>query len=327
MKPFILSVDTEPDHGVWQGLSTNSPAFGSLEGLRRLGDTARPFDLRPTLLVTYSVAAHDAFEKLLEETGLAKRCEIGTHLHPCDTPPFGPWDKASRDNLMRVPDSVLEEKFSRLHEEVARRFGEPRSFRGGSWALDGRLIRLLRDRRYAVDSTVTPGISWLVNGRPSYTQAPHFAYYLDSEDPGKPGDSEILEIPVSIRAQKGLPPWLGAGKLESLASAPMSSGRTPLMALWRKLRPSAPVWLRPAFTSLQALREAMADLSGAGYLHAMCHGSEFWSESPPYASNAAECDAFFARLEGACRVAREKGYQPATLSEAAKILAPMARGK
>ncbi len=323
MRPFLLTVDAEPDDVAWQGLSHRVPFhFESLQGLRRFAEVARVLELRPTLLVTYSVAAHPEFRRLLAETGLEARSEIGAHFHPADTPPFGPWDAVARDNLARVPDDVLPEKFARLHEILTHHYGPPRSFRGGAWTLDARVLGLLRAHGYVVDSTVTPGISWLANARPSYLRAPARIYALSESDPCEPGDTPLVEIPVSIYAPRRLPRWLETGKLASLSTMPLYSRRMPLVSIWRQMRPDAPVWLRPAFSSLNAMRRVGASLAPAGYLQAMCHSNEFWPGASPYTSDAAECDAFFARLEGIGRWALEHGYQAATLIEAARALAP-----
>ncbi len=325
MKPFLLTIDTEPDDPNWKGLSRGAITYAGLEGFRRFGKLAEVFELRPTLLVTYSMAKHPSFEKIVAETGLDRRCEIGMHFHPSDTPPFGAWDPISKDNLLRLPHEILEEKFSNLHAEISKRFGVPRSFRGGAWALDQRLVKKLIEKKYRVDSTVTPGISWAMKGRPSYIQAPTSPYFLNPEHLEQSGPSEILEIPVSILAKPRKPYGVSIGWIDSLRTMPMYSQSFPLMDMFRKLRPIAPQWLRPAFTSLPEMLRVTQGLKNEDYLQGMCHSNEFWPGTSPYMQSASDCDAFFKRLEGLCLAIRDLGYHPMTLIESAEILGPMVK--
>ncbi len=53
------------------------------------------------------------------------------------------------------------------------------------------------------DCSVTPRVSWLRDirlreGGPDFTDAPAAPYVVSVDDPARPGDSELLEVSVTI---------------------------------------------------------------------------------------------------------------------------------
>ena len=80
---FIISIDTEEDN--WN-TPFNPP---TLENIRRIPIAQELFDkysIRPTYLVTYAVVCESQSVSVLKPILDAGRCEIGTHLHPWNTP-------------------------------------------------------------------------------------------------------------------------------------------------------------------------------------------------------------------------------------------------
>ncbi|HKP97767.1 MAG TPA: hypothetical protein VJ385_18655 [Fibrobacteria bacterium] len=320
-KYLLFSVDTEPDDAHWRGLSKSSWTHENLRGLPGLIDRLRDLDLRATYLVSHSVAETGRLEDILGQDLAAGRCEVGAHFHPGDTPPFGKAGAKAGDNLLKVPDGLLEEKFGNLHATLARRFGKPESYRSGAWALDRRLIALLGKYGYKADSSVTPGVSWRVNGRPSYLTAPMRAYPLGAADPCIPGDTGILEVPVSIWSPRRWDGTLMGRLLGSVLTMPLGANKGPAARVVRRLRPGAPKWLRPAFKTLPEMEATAARLEadGAGYLHVMCHSNELWPGTSPYCANRSDLDGIHARLEGIFRWALDRGYMPVTMERFAGI--------
>jgi uncharacterized membrane protein YbhN (UPF0104 family) len=324
---LIFSIDTEPDDPTWKGPGPGAVTHENLRALPALCGRMRELGVKPTFLCSHSVARHDQFpdsvEPLLRE-GLG---EIGAHLHPGDTPPFGAWDAQAGDNLARMPDEALEEKFSRLHECLTGRFGPMTSYRSAAWSIDARLASMLVRHKYHVDSSVTPGVSWSWIRRPSYLEAPNRAYYLDPSHPSRPGESKLLEVPVSIWIPRRWEGTLAQRLGGHLFTMPMAARLGLLARGIRAVRPPPPLWLRPAFMDLEGMKKVAGLMAEEEYLHVMCHSNEFWPGTSPYVSTREDVDRVLGRLEGFLRYALGEGYIPVTLSAYGAIVAAAAHDR
>ena len=83
---LIVTIDTEEDN--W---GEYKPAGHTVENIVRVQGVQQLFDefsVRPTYLISYPVADDDRAVSILK--GILERggCEIGTHCHPWNTPPF-----------------------------------------------------------------------------------------------------------------------------------------------------------------------------------------------------------------------------------------------
>jgi uncharacterized membrane protein YbhN (UPF0104 family) len=315
---LLFSVDTEPDDPEWQGLKEGPWSHENLKGLPELQRRLAALDVKSTYLVTHSVAESGVLEKHLGADMASGRCEIGAHFHPGDTPPFPRRFSQDEDgdNVLKVPDGLLEEKFANLDATLTRRFGKASSHRAGAWAMDGRMTSLLERYGYGVDTSVTPGISWKRNGRADFLAAPMKAYRLGPGDPAVPGDGRVLEVPVSIWSHRR---WAGtmAGSLfGDLLTMPLNARGSLPARIVRALRPRPPQWLRPAFAWDECLPGMIRDFEAGGcdYLHVMCHSNELWPGASPYSRTRADLDLFYARMESMLGEAISLGYVPVTLS-------------
>jgi hypothetical protein len=336
LKRYLLfTVDTEPDDPQWRGLGRGGWTHENLRGLPRLAASCRSMGVLPTFFLSHSVAVRPEAAQALLPLLRAGGCEVGAHLHPGDTPPFdggggdgegGGSGRDHADNILRVPDGLLEEKFSALHREVEARFGRPAAYRSAAWTLDGRVVRLLERRGYLADSSVTPGVSWRLRGRPSYLGAPPGAYRLGYGDPAMPGASGIIEVPVSVYSPRRRDGSTLAGRLlGDLLTMPLGSRRGTAAALLKAVRPPPPQWLRPAFRSQAEMEDTARSLEGEAFLHVMCHSNEVWPGTSPYVKTQADLDAYYLRLEGFFRWALDRGYEPATVSGYARLAAASGR--
>jgi uncharacterized membrane protein YbhN (UPF0104 family) len=324
---LIFSLDTEPDDANWLGPRQGGLSHENLRALPGLAERLRALGVKTTFLCSYSVGMHDSLTVSLDPLLRAGLAEIGAHFHPGDTPPFGPWDSEAGDNIIRLPDGALVDKFTRLHEALASRFGPMASYRSAAWAIDDRVVGQLNRHGYKVDSSVTPGVSWAWNRRPSYLSAPAGAYYLDPDEPARPGNSDLLEVPVSIYSPRRWDGSVAERMAGHLFTMPMAA-RVGLLARGvRAIRPPPPMWLRPAFKDLDALKQVAELLAGEEYLHVMCHSNELWPGASPYVKTQAEVDTVIGRLEGFLRHCLDQGYLPVTLKEYAETRASRRRAE
>ena len=108
--------------------------------------------------------------------------EVGAHLHPWTTPPFGGEPGLARNDAAHtypchLDEPLLAAKLRALTTaQIRDAFGAaPTSFRAGRFGLDATGARLLAELGYVVDSSVTPYVSWAGNpGRPGWGGGPDF---------------------------------------------------------------------------------------------------------------------------------------------------------
>jgi hypothetical protein len=151
-----------------------------------------------------------------------------------------------------------------------------RSHRAGRWAFDEVYAGLLIERGYCVDCSVTPGISWARNaGSPGevgtdYRGFPERPYFIDPSDISRPGNSALLELPVTIQRS-----WLSR-------NLPFVH-RGPLKRIVDRLTPEH-TWLRPSSTNLERMLSLVdwAVASRQRYIEFMIHSSEFMPGGSPY---------------------------------------------
>ncbi len=320
MRSLLFSIDAEPD-SLWTRTRGHAFTHDNIAGITRALPLFEQRSIKPTFFVSYSVASSDVCTAILQNAREKTSGEIGTHFHPCDTPPFSGNGERETDNILRVDDGLLTEKFERLHAMILGRFGKPVSYRSGAWTIDKRIVALLAARGYRVDSSVTPGISWSLIGRPSYQHAPRSRYVIDVDNMSKNGSSGIIELPVSIWPPRSLLEKMPS-PVSSFFTMPMASKKNIPMLGLKALRRIRPKWLRPAFQSLDEMKAIAGPLlEKSGFLHVMCHSTELAVGTSPYVQNAMEQKEFFHRLEGVFRLAADQGCTSATLSEYAQAVA------
>ncbi|NPV45608.1 MAG: hypothetical protein HPY69_01515 [Armatimonadetes bacterium] len=219
MVHVILSIDTEGDN-LWADQRGRS--FDNIEALGEFQTFCEGLGLRPTYLVAHEVIADEKARDTILRLEKNGNCEIGSHLHAWLTPPpYAPLDElGTYPFLHEYPQEMRAAKLERLTEDLEDVLGRrPTSYRGGRWSIEAFTMGRLESLGYAVDTTVTPFVSWIrtlgaAEGGPNCTTAPHTPYYPHSADPMRPGAMRILEVPTShrppLRATDGLYRWAGS---------------------------------------------------------------------------------------------------------------------
>jgi len=312
---LLFSVDVEPDALHWKGHYRENQTCKNQEDLPLLIELVKKFGVKPTFFITHSMALERSIDRLMEPMLKNNFCEVGAHFHPGETPPFQKSKIKMLDNILSVPDELLNAKFERLFSVLTPRFGSPRSYRAGAWTIDSRTIALLERHGFTIDSSVTPQVSWRLINRPSYLRAPQSAYYLDPFDPCKRGFSKILEIPVSIWSPRQIRGVFGE-IFAAVFSMPLESRSGYIVRCIKAMRPYKPLWLRPAIFSIgEMIETAEKILQTENYVHIMCHSNELSVGASPYSKTPEQRDVIVARLKQFFAYARQNGLIPMTLSE------------
>ncbi|VTP68619.1 Uncharacterised protein [Serratia rubidaea] len=144
---------------------------------------------------------------------------------------------------------------------------------------------------YQVDCSVTPRVNWQYspgnpqgNGGTDYRAFPAHAYFIDPQNIARPGQSGLLEVPMSIQYKH---------------SGVMNAIKQGYDRLRGKRRSPSVHWLRPSGNNLdQMKRVAERSLAeGHDYVEFMLHSSEFMPGGSPTFKNEQDIEALYRDLE------------------------------
>lgn len=286
-KTFVLTIDVEIDAGrKWH---TANPA--SYEGVRvgipRLQALCNRYGVRPVYLVSPAVMVNAAAVDLLGALD-PRRCELGAHLHgeyigPSATYPGDDFGGCDPGEMQCQYEPALEyAKLERLTQRFTELFARaPRSFRAGRFGARGWTVDCLQRLGYTHDTSVTPFRNWHDIADFSHP-ASLVPYHPSTDDICQRGDTELIELPVSI---------------------------TPQLQ-----------WLRPTprFSDFEQCRrvidwyEANTDPT---VLCCMFHNVELVPGMSPYCATEADCQAMLGRVEAMFELLAGRGYVFKTLGE------------
>lgn len=204
---FLITIDTEGDN-LWSG-SASTFTTTNAEFLPRFQSLCESYGLRPTYLTDYEMASAKSFQEFGRSIIGRNVGEIGMHLHAWNTPPLTALTKNDylyKPYLIEYPTDVMREKIAFMTQLLQETFGvEIISHRAGRWAFNATYARLLVDQGYRVDCSVTPHTNWISdpgdpkqNGGTDFSRFPENAYFMDLNDIRQPGNSLLLEVPVTI---------------------------------------------------------------------------------------------------------------------------------
>lgn len=197
---LVITIDTEEDN--WGRYSATDNPVENIERIVPLQKMFDEYGVRPTYLVTYPVATDPRSVAILKRILDEGKCEIGTHCHPWNTPPF---DKnaviCERDTMLcNLPETLVLEKLATLHEAICRNYEiVPVSFRAGRWGFNNAVARALCKLGYRVDTSVSPFVNWGENHGPDFTRFRLHPYRFDPVDIYTPHvEGAMFEIPATV---------------------------------------------------------------------------------------------------------------------------------
>jgi hypothetical protein len=302
---LAVTIDCECDKGV--GWLSKSPLRfkGVREGIgQRLAPLFREFGAKPTYLLSPEVFRDDESVALFARQG--HDAELGTHLHGEYAEP-GAFEPSVTSVFQRdYPPEVERAKLASLTHAFQSAFGRsPRAFRAGRFGVGPASLGLLESLGYTADSSVTPSVSWERSGAKglSFHGSPTQPYRPSHTYPGVPGESAILEVPVTIRPH-------------------------PLARIL------APRWLRPTHTpaggmvelAKEEIRAARArrgghESSGPVVLNAMFHNVEVIPDASPYARTEREARRILRRVRALLQFAASESIRVVGMSDVAELFA------
>jgi hypothetical protein len=273
---FIITIDTEGDN-LWRNhdqILTRNALF-----LPRFQSLCEKFGFKPVYLTNYEMAVDDAYVEFAKDVIARAQGEVGMHLHAWNSPPFH--DLTGKDGLHQpylidYPNDVIAAKVdfqTRLLEDTFQT--KMLSHRAGRWALNEYYAKLLLEHGYLVDCSVTPLVDWrrspgapTGNGGANYLNFPDKAYFINPDNIARPGQSALLEVPMSIRYKHA--PWLN--HLKHFYDTVRGHRRTPSVH-----------WLRPKGGNVENMKFVVESMLAQGndYVEFMLHSSELMPGGSP----------------------------------------------
>ena len=302
---FLITIDTEGDD-LWS--RPRLVRTRNVEFLDRFQQLCERYGLRPTWLTTHEMILSPAFRQFAVDVLSRGTAEIGMHLHAWDSPPLEPLtadDAGTQPFLIEYPPRVMREKIHELTARLEDTLGAKMlSHRAGRWAFDERYAEMLLDEGYRVDCSVTPLVSWKTTlGDPSqqggsdYTTFPHEHYWIDPDDISRPGNSGLLEVPVTVISFRS---DLAARLLGIADGLPKPLGRIAALTHRAADRLSPPaVWLRPTGKNGGRIRGVLDRVVAERRQHAefILHSSELMPGGSPTFPDEASIETLYADLE------------------------------
>lgn len=315
--PFLITMDTEGDN-LWENSSTVSTE--NAKHLPRFQNLCESYGLHPTWLTTYEMATCPVFIDFANDCLLRNAAEVGTHLHAWDSPPLYDLtgnDRKHKPYLTEYPRHILDAKLRTLTELIKETFRiTPRSHRAGRWSIDTSVVELLCNHNYRVDCSVTPGVSWKhAHGVPDggggtdYTQCPRQPYWMGTSSLKTPGNTTLLQVPVSILTATATPASIArqiAAKSFSLVKSRYRHRRV-------KLRENH--WLRPTRDNLRSMIAILDQATHESWqcVEFMLHSSELMPGGNPNFPDEKSIDQLYENIESLFSYAHEHGFRGMTL--------------
>jgi len=310
---FLITIDTEEDNA-WsraQTVTTRNSKF-----IPRFQALCESYGLKPTYLTNYEMAGCPDFREFGKDILKRQTGEIGMHLHAWNSPPHYPLtenDNEYHPYLIEYPEKIMEAKIDFMTNLLEQTFGVKMvSHRAGRWSFNETYARILHEKGYLVDTSVTPHVSWKdtvgdprQSGGTDFRFFPEKPYFLDLEDISKPGNSTILEAPVTISS-----PYARVNKLRSF----FHNNSIP----WRVLNRIYPhvSWLRPNRNNLNRMIKILnhAVKAKRETVVFMLHSSELMPGGSPTFPEERDIEKLYGGFKRLFAAA-QKHFKGATLKE------------
>lgn len=189
---FALTIDTEEDN--WGDYERSICTVENLRRIPGLQEMLAERGVKPTYLISYPIATSPLAVSTLGRYQELGQCEVGTHPHPWNTPPFEEQRTAFNSYINNLPTDLQYRKIETLHRTIRNNFGvAPTTFRSGRWGFSDDVARNLIRLGYSVDTSITPVLDWSEYNGPDYRLATVEPYVLRQS-----GKGDLLEVPATL---------------------------------------------------------------------------------------------------------------------------------
>lgn len=323
---LIITIDVEEDN--WGEFICSGYSLENLKKIPNLQNLFDKYDVKPTYLITYPVAtdpwAIDLFSGYLEQ----KKCEIGMHCHPWNTPPFEEIPGAYNSMMCNLPEDLQYRKLELLKNTIYQNFGfVPASFRAGRWAFGSGTARAIHKLGLKVDSSVTAytdwskfyGLDYRNIGPGSYRFSPDNIYQQLE-------NGELLQVPATV----GFLQWNFdmCNSILKILDRPFWK-RCRTKGMLSRLRLLNRIDFSPETSTSQnmiALTELMRK-RGSEFINLFFHSTSLMQKLGPFVKNSEDELNFLKRMEDLLSYSCRTGIVSQTLSQLEEDLRPFSENK
>jgi hypothetical protein len=315
MVRLIITIDTEEDN--WGEYRSNAFSLENIKKIPTLQRIFEQFEVRPTYLINYPVASDSNSVSILRECIKSCESEIGTHIHPWNTPPFIETLSAHNSMICNLAPELQYEKMKYLTDTLEKAFQiRPKSFRSGRWGYDIDVAKNLKKLGYLIDSSISPTINWEGIDGPDFSNVLPFPYRFEVDDVFRNvPNGDMFEIPATVGyLQKNYGICNFIDRL--LDKEPLKTVR--LKRIFSRLRILNKVWLSPEESTAEEMIELSKAMiaNGLEVLNLFFHSTSLKAGLSPYVRSEKDEEIFINRIARFLVFSQEAGFVSATLSEA-----------
>lgn len=311
---FIVTIDTEEDQ--WIEYSRSDYSLENIKQIPELQSLFESYGIRPTYLIDYPVASTKDSAKILKKILDRNQCEIGSHCHPWNTPPFTEDINSQNSMLSNLSKNLQYEKLKNLTEIIQNRFEiRPRSFRAGRWGYDKIVAENLNELEYKIDTSLTPFMNWNIYNGPNDEGSPLQPFFFDPQNIMKPIEKgKLFEIPVTIgfnrhnfQISHKITKWFSVNPLL----------KKYLLGASSRLHILRKIWLSPELSDDSDMVKLIQIYSSQDYncFNLMFHSNSLLPGASPFVKNNEEKTMFLEILAKVFKFVNTKNIQPVTTSE------------
>jgi hypothetical protein len=311
---LVITIDTEEDQ--WGGYLPSGQTVENIKQIPVLQALFDEFHAIPTYLLTYPVATHPGSVALLRAIQDDGRCEIGTHCHPWNTPPFEGETGTKETMLCNLPEDLIYRKLECLHNTLTQNLGTaPTSFRAGRWGYGGTVAHALSKLGYRVDSSIYALTDWTRDHGPNFSDLHAGSYYFHPGTPFTPDTTgPILEVPATVGFLQKNEPL--AAKTYVLLQRSHLLGVLDGLHLLNKVALSPELTDGPEMITLvkQAIERKLP------IANLFFHSSSLRPGATPFIRSASDLSDFLNRIRRLLQFTREAGIESIRLSDATSVV-------
>lgn len=292
---FVVSVDTEEEWD-WNG-SFPEKNF-SVKNTRYIGrfqSFCNQLGVKPTYFVDYAIVDNPESAEPFKAHLAADQCEIGAHLHPWCNPPVEEQVNHQNSYIVNLAPDLVEKKILQLKNKLHDVYAiKPTSFRSGRWGINGRILSLLSQYGFEVDSSIFP---FYADSCFDYNNSPETPFWPGFSDASQPGEQkQILEIPVTSGFNN---PYFKRSNavFNTLAAKPFSYFK-PIGILW-KLHLLRKIALSPELAATEDMISCIQSALKRGHrvIHMFFHSSSLLRGGSPYVRTKADEVLFYNKMK------------------------------
>lgn len=300
----LLTVDTEEEFDWHAPFSATEFGLDHVVRLRDFQEFCENLGVSPVYLIDWPIVTSDLAVEMLADTVNRGKAEVGIQLHPWVNPPQTEQINQHNSFAGNLPAALERQKFMRLRDEIASRFGtSPLIYRAGRYGLGPNTASNLKDAGVAIDTSVRANFDYSSEDGPDYSQHPLWPYWVD-------GERRLLELPVTSV-------FWGMLRKQGCSLFPMTQRVPKLAGVFSRLGLLERIALTPEGVSAEeAIRGIdIAVDDGLPILVLSFHSPSLDIGHTPYVRSEEDLDRLYDWLRQVFAYCRTLGVKPTTVAE------------